>query len=958
MSFWRFEEHGVDYGQLIQGEYNYFIVVLSVFVACVSGYTALTVANRISEIDKLKYRLLWLFVGALTMGLGIWTMHFAGMLAYSTGMAMTYSIPVTILSAVPAVFGSALALIVLSTEHISWKRNQVSALCLAACIGSMHYIGMEAMRMPAILKYDFFYFVLSIVVAHLLASIALYIKYFEFEESSKINNYRNIISAIVMGVSVSGMHYTAMVAARIYDPGSGAMSGMIIPDGNDMSDQSLLFSVLAITSLILLTVLIVAYVDREFKKVTTSLNRTQKTAIESEERYKKLIEDINVLSWEADIATFCYTYMSPQCFEISGYTDEQWCEPKFWPEHIHPKDKEWAIQYCQQQTANSKDHVFEYRFIKSDGSVIWIHENVVIVEDNEGKPVKLRGILMDITERKEVERRVKQFSRIYQDSVNEIYLFDETSLKFIQVNPAAQNNLGYSMDELAQLTPMDIKPEMDRESFEEIISPLRSSEKKIVVFETVHQRKDGSLYDAEVHLQLLKADYEHDANFIGFVLDISKRKEVEKLLSYQASHDNLTGLVNRREFERRAERMIKSSKEDKKEHAFCFMDLDQFKVVNDRCGHAAGDELLRQLTTTLQKVVRKRDTLARLGGDEFGLLMEICTLEEACRVATIMQDTIQDFQFLHENNSHRVGVSMGLVPISFSTANLNELMKEADAACYLAKDKGRNRIHVHHSDDSEIVQRQGEMQWVMKINQALDENRFCIYAQTITPLDNSAGLHYEMLIRMLDEKGDVIPPGAFLPAAERYNLISKIDYWVIMHVFDLLKNNPIFMEEIEFVSINLSGQSLTSSEIQTLVTSLLQKPDFAADKICFEITETAAISNLNQAMKFITTLRGLGCRFALDDFGSGLSSFAYLKNLPVDYLKIDGMFVKDIADDRIDHAMVKSINEIGHVMGMKTIAEFVENDLIRGMLKEIGVDYGQGYGIAKPEPIENLLKTG
>ncbi len=435
------------------------------------------------------------------------------------------------------------------------------------------------------------------------------------------------------------------------------------------------------------------------------------------------------------------------------------------------------------------------------------------------------------------------------------------------------------------------------------------------------------------------------------------RRQSEEQLVFNASHDALTKLVNRREFERRAERLLDLVKLDKQPHALCFMDLDQFKIVNDSCGHAAGDEMLRQITTAIQQVVRKRDTLARMGGDEFSVLMECCSLEHAQRLADDLYRVIQDYVFLWEGQSFRVGVSIGLVAITEAVPNLTELLKEADAACYMAKDSGRNRIHIYQPEDAETAQRHSEMRWVSKINQALEEHRFCLYAQAIEPLDNSSEIHYELLIRMLDENQEIIPPGAFLSAAERYNIITKIDLWVINQAFNLLVNNPIFVEAVSFISINLSGQSLADSNVLNFIKKQLGKTGVDGKKICFEITETAAISHMGMATQLISTLKQLGCRFALDDFGSGLSSFGYLKRLPVDYLKIDGMFVKDIIDDPIDRAMAKSINEIGQIMGMKTIAEFVENDEIKDMLREIGVDYAQGYGIAKPLLFDDLLKT-
>ena len=432
------------------------------------------------------------------------------------------------------------------------------------------------------------------------------------------------------------------------------------------------------------------------------------------------------------------------------------------------------------------------------------------------------------------------------------------------------------------------------------------------------------------------------------------RKQSKEQLTYHASHDALTSLVNRREFERRTERLLEDNS-DVREHALCFMDLDQFKVVNDSCGHSAGDELLRQLTTVLKTVVRKRDTLARLGGDEFAVLMEHCSLEQARRLTDAIQTAISDYIFSWDKRNFKVGISIGLVEINKETSNLNELMKDADAACYMAKELGRNRTHVYHPEDQDLVKRSGEMQWISRINHALEEDRYCIYAQTIEAVGDDNGGHYELLIRMVDENGEIVPPGAFLPAAERYNVIYKLDEWMIDKSFSLLTQNPVFLEHTDFCSINLSGQSLSSTDMLNYIVTKMDELNVPAEKICFEITETAAISHLSTAIKFISTLKGLGCRFSLDDFGSGLSSFAYLKNLPVDFLKIDGIFVKDIADDPIDRAMVKSINDVGHVMGMHTIAEFVENEQIRSCLEVIGVDYVQGYGIGKPRPLEELL---
>jgi diguanylate cyclase (GGDEF)-like protein len=430
----------------------------------------------------------------------------------------------------------------------------------------------------------------------------------------------------------------------------------------------------------------------------------------------------------------------------------------------------------------------------------------------------------------------------------------------------------------------------------------------------------------------------------------------QKELTYQANHDVLSGLVNRRGFELHLSHAMETKQAENTEHVFCYLDLDQFKVINDTCGHIAGDELLRQISQVLKKHIRKHDVLARLGGDEFGILMVNCGVEDAKSIAQKLIDNVSLYRFLWENKPFAISVSIGIAPVSDCINNANALLRNADIACYAAKDAGRNCFRIYTESVLDIAKVQGEMQWVTKINWALENNKFCLYAQIIQPnvLTDTCGFHYEVLLRMVDESGLLVSPNAFLRAAERYHLMTKIDKWVIRNQFDYLSKNPEHLALLELCSINLSGPSLTAPGFLQAVIDYLNYYQIPAEKICFEITETAAISNLTDATNFIDAMHKKGCSFALDDFGTGLSSFAYLKYLPVDFLKIDGVFVKGIVEDPIDYAMVKSIHEVGRVMGKKTVAEFVDNSDVLLKLKEIGVDYSQGYGIAKPCPIEEL----
>jgi diguanylate cyclase (GGDEF)-like protein len=383
-------------------------------------------------------------------------------------------------------------------------------------------------------------------------------------------------------------------------------------------------------------------------------------------------------------------------------------------------------------------------------------------------------------------------------------------------------------------------------------------------------------------------------------------------------------------------------------------------VVNDTSGHAAGDQLMRQVSTVLQRRLREGDTLARLGGDEFGVLLENCASEHALRIADELRQTVMDFHFAWENRSFTIGVSIGVVNVEDGLFTIADVLSAADAACYMAKEKGRNRVQVYHREDSELSMRHGEMEWVGRLQKALDEDRFVLYSQDIVAISGpKKGNHCELLIRMLDEKGEIVPPMAFIPAAERYGLMPSIDRWVIRNAFAIIaRQQSAPRGEVQDVyAINLSGASIGDDRFLEFVREQFGRFKVPHQAICFEITETAAIARLDKATHFIQELRTLGCHFSLDDFGAGMSSFAYLKHLPVDFLKIDGGFVKDMADDPIDRAMVEAIHSVGHVMGKQTIAEFVDSERVIALLREIGVDYAQGYGVAKPRPFSPRLKV-
>ncbi len=460
-------------------------------------------------------------------------------------------------------------------------------------------------------------------------------------------------------------------------------------------------------------------------------------------------------------------------------------------------------------------------------------------------------------------------------------------------------------------------------------------------------------------LGMLQRGINHMAAHLQTMQDQMQEKidQATARLVYQASHDALTGLINRREFEQRLDRTLLSALQQGREHALCYMDLDQFKVINDSCGHAAGDELLRQLALLLKGNLRERDTLARLGGDEFALLLENCSIQDALEVADTFRAEVQRFRFKWGDRIFAVGMSVGMVAINRDSGTTASLLSAADAACYVAKDRGRNQIHVYESRDIDLARHRGEMQWVTRIHRALEEHRLRLSWQEIRRTDGAAESvrHVELLLRMVDDDGSEILPMAFIPAAERYSIMPSLDSWVIEETLRLCQRYlAAKCEQHCLFAVNLSGGSLKDPAFRRMLLTCLQDNPELGPHLCFEITETAAIGNLAIVNEFIDAMREFGCRFALDDFGSGLSSFTYLKNLKVDYLKIDGAFVRDITSNPIDRSMVEAIHRIGHQMGLITVAEYVESDQTLALLRQIGVDYVQGNGVHCPEPLETL----
>jgi diguanylate cyclase (GGDEF)-like protein/PAS domain S-box-containing protein len=550
-----------------------------------------------------------------------------------------------------------------------------------------------------------------------------------------------------------------------------------------------------------------------------------------------------------------------------------------------------------------------------------------------------------------------RYRELYENVVAGVFQMSPDG-KFMAANPALVRLLGYASED--ELLERSIGEDLYVHA-EDRANWLRNmaAAGEIRNAELVLRRKDGRKIVVLENSRAVRDEQGSVLYYEGTLTDITEAHELSRQLSYEASHDALSGLINRREFEIRLQRALDSAQATGTSHAICYLDLDQFKIINDTCGHVAGDELIRQLAQLLQSRVRSNDALARLGGDEFGLLLHDCSLTDAVGIANTLLKAVEQYQFLWGASAFTVGASIGVVPLTGNFRRITQVLQAADAACYAAKDQGRNRVHVYQEDDAVVAQRHGEMQWVSRVKRALNENRFLLEAQPIVPIHQTgtqppAPRSYELLLRMRELDGSIVPPGAFLPAVERSNLTQRVDRWVISSALHWLAANPATTQRIGRVYVNLSGDSLSDPQLHDFIRAVLDETRVQPTKIGFEITETAAIGNLTRANQLIAELRRLGCAFSLDDFGSGVSSFAYLKALTVDWLKIDGLFVGNIVHDRVDHEMVRSISDIGHVMGKKVVAESVESTAVLERLKQIGVDYAQGLALGPPMSLDHM----
>lgn len=712
---------------------------------------------------------------------------------------------------------------------------------------------------------------------------------------------------------------------------------------------------------------------REWKEHETKFFETVSNQIIVALQKAKLIKEIEEregrLIWEQDIANagpvvifrfqikrknWQMEYVSKNIETEFGYKSINFTDGLLTLGDIIFREDKYRITkntFLNIQNNKSNSFAHEYRMKDSSGKLRWAYAFNRIIRNDYGIATHFHGYVYDITKRKTAEDLLaneKEKLQVTLNSIADAVITTDIKGKIDFMNPVAEILTGWTNEEAQGESCKNIFKLIDANTKKQITNPIELSLKTGKMSPTEEStlliKKNGN----EIPIQNSAAPIrDKSGNTVGAIIvfhDVIQTKKLE----WHATHDTLTGIFNRKEFENQIELTIKKSIGEESEHSLLYIDLDQFKIINDTCGHEAGDKLLQKLSLQLKEFTKSNDILSRLGGDEFGLLLKNTNIVHAIEIAEKIRSFIKAGKFNWNNQNYEITASIGIVTIDKFNNGISQILGSADIACYTAKDLGRNRIHVFDSTDEHTMQKHGEMKWVSRINHAFEGNRFILMKQKIQSTNKSDNLeHYEILIRLKEKNGSIVTPDKFIPAAEKYNLMYDIDKWVINSTFSHI-NNRQETDNILYC-INLSGKTLSESGLLDFILSQVEIFKIKPENICFEITETSAIENFNRTKQLMNALKKKGFYFALDDFGSGVSSFGYLKNLPVDFIKIDGSFIKDMLNNPLDLAMVESINQIGHVMNLKTIAEYVESDLLIEKITEMGIDYLQGYAINHPE---------
>ncbi len=692
----------------------------------------------------------------------------------------------------------------------------------------------------------------------------------------------------------------------------------------------------------------------------------QRRAIEAASERITLATDSGQIGiWDYDLVTGSLTWDAWMCRLYGLPPDSMQGSYERWASCVHPEDRS-AIEHALRIAIKTQDSFeAEFRVVWPDGSVHTLRTAGRLTRDPDGVATRMVGVNWDVTSLLAMSAQIAEqheLLKVTLQSIGDAVITTDAQGCVNWLNPVAERMTGWLSEEVHGLPLQQVFNILNEETRLPTENPVATCLKQGRIVGLANHTVLISRHGEEFGIEDSAAPIRNaQGAILGVVLvfhDVTEQRRLSGEMSYRATHDSLTGLVNRVEFESRLRRALNSAHEDGSHHALMYIDLDQFKLVNDACGHAVGDQLLQQVSKLLAEAVRARDTLARLGGDEFAILLDHCSAEQAQRVAQQICERMGEFRFMHDGRRFRIGTSIGLVSVDNRWGTTAAVMQAADTSCYAAKEGGRHRVHTWFDTDSAMRARHGELQWATRLEQAIDDGGFLLYAQRITPMrDAATGIHAEVLLRLVDDavSGGIVLPGVFMPAAERFNLASRIDRLVLRMALGFVHSLPD-LSVVDTLCINLSGSSIGDRAFHKhAIDSLVAVGADICGRLCLEITETVAITNLADAAVFITHVRALGVRIALDDFGAGASSFGYLKTLGVDLLKIDGQFIKDLIEDPLDDAAVRCFVDVARVVGVKTVAEVVDRPAVLERVRELGIDYAQGFLLHQPEPIEDLF---
>lgn len=936
--------------------YSFPLVGLSLILSVLASWVALDLSGRVRQQSTRGRRVAWLAMGSAAMGIGIWSMHYVGMLAYRTAVPVLYDWPTVLISMLAALAASALALCLVTQDSLGWLKTAVGGSVMGFAIASMHYIGMSAMRMPMAMTYSRPLVVLSLVAAVVISVAGLRIT-FGSKDSANGFSRKKALSALVMGLAIPTMHYIGMAAAR----GTEGPGNFAPADLKHALPITLLSGagVIAVSLLVLVVALVLASIDRRVAGFVSDLDGSKQSYSQLKLHYERLQQAFRAGGcgiWECDPESGLF-YVDPLLRELYQMAEDGLPIPRaVWRQAVHPDDLAGLDAQWKLCLAGSDTYENEYRLVRARGEVRRVRSVASIIRRPDGVASRVLGMTWDVTSDRQREQESHDQAtrfRLTLEAIGDAVIATDEDSRIIFMNPAACKLTGWgASDAIGQALETVFVTRNGQDGTVRVhpVDRCIAHGGTGLSEQAVLQGRTGVQYNIRKHIALLGQGRSAVITFQDTTEELRLRDE----LRYAASHDSLTGLANRAALDKHLGHLWEGNRYSGQTHCICMLDLDRFKMINDSSGHIAGDALLKETAKLLRMELREGDFAARMGGDEFMLLLPETTVEEAKPILERLMERIGQFRFHWRGKAYDLTVSVGVVSFDCFSPDPEVLISQADAATFTAKRNGRNQTAVY-VDEGSAADHLQEMQIASDLRRCIEENCFELHAQPIVPASSPGSVQYfEVLLRMRGKDGKLISPALFIPAAERFGMMGMVDRWVIQNTFKAYAESMAADAQYR-LAINLSGESLSDPSLWSFVSE--QFLAFRVNPACitFEVTETGIIANLDAAKTFMTRCRQAGSRIALDDFGTGLSSLSYLKQFPLDTIKIDGGFIRSLANNSLDQAIIRSIGDIARSVGADTVAECVEDLAAVSLLQGLAVDWIQGWATGKPQPLREAL---